>query len=118
MSEPDFTLPQRRAAKARLESAGGGGDDQGMLERRVAVLEGDMKEVKGSLGRIERLLEKMDGRLDRADERLRKVEVDIAGLRERAAALPTTWTVLLAMFGMAFTVSGLILAIMRFGVPR
>lgn len=102
----------------RLAGDGGGGDDGGMLETRVAALESDIREVKGSLGRIEALLGKIEARMDRMDERLRKVEIDVAGLRERVLALPTTWTVLTAMFGMAVGVTGLTLAIIRFGLPH
>jgi len=39
--------------------------------------------------------------------------VDVSGLRERAASMPTTWT----MLGMIIAVTGLVLAVLRFG-PR
>lgn len=113
MPEPDMELMRRLAEKGKLAGDGGGSDDGGMLEQRVAHLERDVGEMKASLGRIEAALTKLDTRFEKFDERVRKLEVDVSGLRERAAAMPTTWT----MLAMIIAVTGLVLAVLRFG-PR
>lgn len=105
MSEPDFSLASRRAAKARLVSGDGGGDDGGMLERRVAALEADMREVRGSLGRIEKVLERLD-------ERMRKLELEVAEVKGRVSQLPNTWQMLLG----GLTMIGFVFALVRFGL--
>jgi uncharacterized coiled-coil protein SlyX len=106
-------LMRRLLDRAKLAGDGGGSDDGGMLEQRVAHLERDVGEIKVTLGRMEALLAKLDARFDKFDERVRKLEVDVSGLRERAASMPTTWT----MLGMIIAVTGLVLAVLRFG-PR
>jgi hypothetical protein len=117
MAEPDMSLMQQLAHRAKLESGGGGSDDGGM-EQRVAALETEMREVKAGLGRVESILARLDGRFDKFDDRLRKVEVDVARVDGRVAHLPSTWTLVIGCFGTAFTVAGLVLAIIRFGLPH
>ncbi|MCU0887389.1 MAG: hypothetical protein MUC64_05120 [Rubritepida sp.] len=120
MPEPDMSLMRRLKERGKVAGGGDGSDDGGMLEQRVAHLERDMGEVKASLGRIEAVLskfegrfDKMDGRFEKADERLRKLELDVAGMKERLALMPTTWTTL----GLIVAMTGLVLAVLRFG-PR
>lgn len=80
-----------------LESGGGGGHDGGM-EARVARLEKDVTEIKGILGRIELVLKSID-------DRQRKFELDVAEIKGRLQALPTTAQLLalvMAVFGASF----------------
>lgn len=116
MSGDNLVYLNELRKRAKLAGGGGGGDDDDMLERRVAALEADMREVKGSLARIEKLLERMEAKFERFDERLRKVEIDVAGLRERAAATPTHWTLFMAILGTVLTVTGLTFAVVRIGL--
>lgn len=111
MPDPDMSLLRLLGARAKGAGGGGGPYDGGMLEDRVAALETDMREVKGSLGRIEAMLTKMD-------ERLRKVELDLAEVKGRVINSPTTFAMITTGFGMVLTTAGLILAIVRFGIPR
>ncbi|MTJ81758.1 MAG: hypothetical protein F8N37_12170 [Telmatospirillum sp.] len=70
-----------------VANGGGGGHDGGMDDvlRRVSAVEGDMKEVKAVLGRMEPLLIRMD-------ERLRDMPTakEFGELKGRVAQLPTT----------------------------
>ena len=97
MPEPDMTLMRQLADRARLAGGGGSSNDGGM-EIRIAALEADMREVKGSLGRIETLLRGME-------DRLRRLEIEMAEVKGRVSQLPTIWTIfgmILAIFGAAF----------------
>jgi len=102
--------------KARLAGAGGGSDDGGMLDTRVAALETDMREVKGILARIEKRLDSIEARLERFDDRLRTVEMDLARIDGRVSQMPTTWTLVTTGFGMVLSTCGLMFAILRFGL--
>ncbi len=103
-------LMHQLAQRAKLAGGGGGTHDGGM-EARIAALEADMREVKGSLGRIETLLRGMD-------DRLRKVEIDVAELKGRVSQLPTAWTLLTGGFGLVLAAFGFAFALVRFGAPR
>ena len=111
MPDPDLTLLRKLAERGRLASGGGGSDDGGMLERRVAALESDMREVKAALGRIETLLRGFD-------DRLRRVEVDVAELKGRVSQLPTAWTLLTGGFGLVLATFGFAFALVRFAIPH
>ena len=101
------TLRQR----AKLAGGGGSSNDGGMLEQCVASLEGDMREVKASLGRIETLLRG-------ADDRLRRAEVDMAELKGRISQLPTSWRLFTGGFGLILATSGFAFAVVRLGLPH
>lgn len=100
-----------------------------MLDQRVAALEADMREVKGSLGRIEQKLDKMDARFDkldakwdarfeRFDDRLRKLEVELSEVKGRVMHLPSTWAMVTTSFGAVFATSGFLFGLVRlFGRP-
>ncbi len=132
VAEPDFSLLERLAQKARSGGGrGSGSDDGGMLEQRVARLETDMREVKSILVRMEpvlrsidervqRLDKRMDGverRTDGFDERLRKLEVDVAETKGRVAQLPTAWTYMTTGLGLIVATFGFIFAMLRFALP-
>ena len=91
-----------------------------MLEQRVAALEADMREVKGTLARIEATLARMDARFDKMearfekfDERMRKVEIDVARIDGRMALMPSTYTVIMTMVALSFSILGGLLGIFR-----
>ncbi len=96
--------------RAKLAGGGGSSNDGGM-ERRVAALETDMREVKTTLGRIEALLRGFD-------DRLRRVEIDVAGLKGKVSQLPTAWTLLTGGTGLILATFGFAFALVRFGLPR
>ncbi len=103
------------AQRAKLARGGGGSDDGGtMLEQRIAALEADMREVKGTLARIEAKLDKIDGRLEKFDERIRKIEIDVARVDGRLSLMPSTYTVIMTMVALSFSILGGVLAIFRF----
>lgn len=92
MPEPDYgamgALLGKLQDKVRhLETGGGGGDNGGMDEviRRVAALEDGLKDVRGTLSRLEPMLA-------RIDERLRDMPTgkDFGELRGKVSNLPTT----------------------------
>ncbi len=85
-----------------------------MLEQRIAALEADMREVKGTLARIEAKLDKIDGRLEKFDERIRKIEIDVARVDGRLSLMPSTYTVIMTMVALSFSILGGVLAIFRF----
>jgi hypothetical protein len=61
-----LTAPRFQAAeRPGLEKKGGGGHDGGMDDvlRRVAALEGDVKDIKATLGRFEPMLVRIDERV-------------------------------------------------------
>jgi len=96
-----------------------------MLETRVAALEADMREVKGSLGRIEAALAKFDVRFEKVDahskeqkQRMVALERDVLKVDTRLQSVPTQWTLFMAILGTVFTVMGGTLAIVRFGVTN
>ena len=84
-----------------------------MLDQRVASLESDMREVKGTLARIEATLAKMDARFEKFDERLRKVETDVARIDGRTSLMPSTYTMIMTMVALSFSILGGTLAIFR-----
>ena len=101
----------------RAKRAGGGDgpyDGETMLEKRVAALETDMREVKGTLARIEAKLDRIDARLDKFDERIRKLEIDVGRIDGRLSLLPSTFTVIMTMVALSFSILGGVLAIFRF----
>ncbi len=119
MPEPDLKLMRLLAQRGKLARGGGGSDDGGdMLEARVAALESDVREIKVILVRIEARLDKMDSRLDKIEERVRKLEIDVSGMTNRLALMPSTWTIMTiciaSIVGSMIGVTGLILTIMRF----
>ena len=81
------------------------------MERRVAALEADMREVKTTLGRIEALMRGFD-------DRLRRVEMDVAELKGKVSRLPTAWTLLTGGIGLILATFGFAFALVRFGLPR
>jgi len=117
MPDPDMSLMNRLGEKGRLAAGGGGSDDGGMLETRVATLEGDMREIKGILARIEKRLDAIDTKLDKFDERLRRVETEIAELKGRVSQLPSTWVMVTFGVSMTLTLAGFVLALFRLGLP-
>ena len=110
MAEPDLTLLVRLRDRAKLAGAGGGSDNGGM-ERRVAALEADMRELKATLGRIETFLRGLD-------DRFRRVEVDVAELKGKVSHFPTAWTLLTGGIGLTLATFGFAFALVRFGLPR
>ncbi len=72
-----------------------------------------MREVKGTLGRIEAMLAKMDARFEKFDERMRKVEADVARIDGRTGLMPSTYTVIMTMVALSFSILGGVLAIFR-----
>ncbi len=70
-----------------------------------------MREVKTTLGRIEALLRGFD-------DRLRRVEIDVAGLKGKVSQLPTAWTLLTGGTGLILATFGFAFALVRFGLPR
>lgn len=79
-----------------------------------------MREVKGTLARIEATLaqmdarfDKMEARFDKFDERMRKVEIDVARIDGRLGLLPSTYTVIMTMVALSFSILGGVLAIFR-----
>ena len=111
MSDNNLIHLDELRRKARLAGSGGGSDDGGVLDRRVAALEADMREVKTTLGRIEALLRSLD-------DRVRKVEVDVAELKGKVSQLPTAWTLLTGGTGLILATFGFAFALVRFGLPR
>ncbi|HEV7266298.1 MAG TPA: hypothetical protein VGN83_15450 [Falsiroseomonas sp.] len=110
MPEPDFSLLEHLAQKARSGGRGSGSDDGSMLEQRVAALEADMREVKSILGRMEPLLRSID-------DRLRKIEIETAEMKGRVSQLPTAWTFITAGIGLVLGTFGFIFALLRFALP-
>lgn len=100
-----------------------------MLDQRVATLEADMREAKGSLARLEQKLDRMDARFDRFDakldarfetfdDRLRKLEIDVAEVKGRVISLPTTWAMITTSFGAVFATIGFLFGLLKvFGLP-
>ncbi len=72
---------------------------------RAPICEADMREVKGSLARIEKVLERMD-------ERFRKLEIEVAEVKGRVSQLPNTWQMLVG----GLTMIGFVFALVRFGL--
>ncbi len=72
---------------------------------RAPNCEADMREVKGSLARIEKVLERMD-------ERFRKLEIEVAEVKGRVSQLPNTWQMLVG----GLTMIGFVFALVRFGL--
>ena len=80
------------------------------MEARLIALEGDVREIKIILGRLEPLLGRMD-------DRLRGVELGVAELKGRVSELPTTmlvFTHMLGLLGGVVAIMGLTLAVGRF----
>ncbi len=111
MGDSDLIRLDELRRKARLAGSGGGSDDGGMLDQRVAALEADMREVKTTLGRIEALLRGFD-------DRLRRVETDVAGTKGKLSQLPTAWTMFTGGFALILTTFGFAFVLLRFGSPR
>jgi chromosome segregation ATPase len=125
MPDPDYSLMAVWKRQATLAGGGGGSDDGGnMLDQRVATLEADMREVKRTLLRLEQKLDKtdarfdkIDGRLEKFDERMRKIEVDVARIDGRLSLMPSTYTMIMTMVALSFSILGGVLAIFRFAGP-
>lgn len=93
------TIDQLNQAAARGFKGGGGGDD-GMMER-LAIVETKLTGVEGRMDRLETRMDRLEGRMDGIDGRLRGVETGLATLTERVAHLPSK----------GFMVTGFILAL-------
>jgi hypothetical protein len=108
MAEPDSKFIREMIARTvdervnGLEKGGGGGHDGGMDDvlRRVAALEGDVKEVKAGLKAL-------------VDE-VHSNGVDLAEIKGRLANMPSTFQMLtwfvgvsIAMVGLTFTIARL-----------
>lgn len=109
-------LPFPGEHKGQGEGSDGSGPEDPMLERRVEILEADMKEVKASLSRLET-------GFARIEERLSHVATvsDIATVRESVARLdgkltqiPTTWQIIGILAGLLFGVASLVYATNNF----
>ena len=118
MSDGNLIHLDELRRKARLAGSGGGSDDGGMLEQRVAALESDMREVKATLGRIETLIRGVDERMRGFDDRLRHVEVDLAELKGKVSRIPTGWTLFTGGSSLIPAIFGCAFALLRFGLPR
>ena len=109
MSDNNLIHLDKLRRKAKL--AGGGGSDDGGMQRRVAALEGDMREIKATLGRVETFLRGLD-------DRFRRIEADVAELKGKVSQLPTAWTLLTGGIGLIPATFGFAFALVRFGLPR
>lgn len=118
MSDTNLIHLDELRRKAKLAGSGGGSDDGGMLDQRVAALESDMREVKATLGRIEALIRGLDDRLRGLDDRVRRVEIEMAEVKGRISQLPTAWMMLTGGVGLMLAIFGGSLALLRFGLPR
>ena len=105
MPEPDDTLMRQLRERGRLANGGGGSDDGGMLDTRVATLEVEPREIRATLGRIDITLRSMD-------ERLCGIEKDVGELKGRVSQIPNVWQVLIG--GASFI--GIAFAAVRFGL--
>lgn len=87
------------ATREPLNRGGGGGTSGGMedLIRRVSAVEGDMKDVKANLKRIDQTVNRIDGRISQ---------------------MPTAFQLLGMIIGIVFTVMGATFALIRFGLPH
>jgi hypothetical protein len=125
VAELDLTFMQRLAERAKLAGRGGGSDDGGMLEQRVAALEADMRDVKSILARMEPVLravgdgvQRLDKRMDGVDDRLRRLELETAEMKGKVSQLPTAWTFISAGIGLVLGTFGFVFALLRFVIPR
>ena len=118
MSDANLVHLDELRRNAKLAGSGGGSDDGGMLDQRVAALETDMREVKTALGRIEALIRGVDDRLRGFDGRLRRVETDLVELKGKISHLPTGWTLFTGGTGLILGTFALAFALLRFGLPR
>jgi archaellum component FlaC len=96
MAEIDYSLPDRRLDRLENKTtpglkSGGGGDRFDPMEARVANLE---------------------NRFDRFEAKLDGVVKDLAEVKGRIGAMPTTWQLL----GMILAIMGASFAIIRFGL--
>jgi hypothetical protein len=97
----DEAKRSRDMALARVPTVGGGGHDGGMsdLERRLFGVETRVSAVESRMGVLEL---KVDA-----------LRIDVAELKGKVSQLPTVWAMVFANFGLAVTVSALVLAIAR-----
>jgi hypothetical protein len=94
----------------RFPGSGGSGPEDPMIERRVARLEDDMKDIKSSLKSIE--------------SKLGSIEVSVAemkgragGVESRLSAMPTTWQLMTFTIGAVLGSAGLAFTFARFLKP-
>ncbi|MBP7066469.1 hypothetical protein [Ferrovibrio sp.] len=83
-----YSLDERRGRSGAGGYGGGAGNDGGLppgLDARVAKLEADTKEIKDMLTRMEPVLA--------------KINVDIAEIKGRVSAMPTTWQLIGLVIG-------------------
>ena len=77
MSDNNLANLHELRRKAKLAGGGGSSKDGGM-ERRLADLEADMRELKATLGRVETFLRALD-------DRFRRTEADVAEVKGKVS---------------------------------
>ena len=85
------------------KSGGGSGPEDPMLERRVDILEADMKDVKSSLSRIEVTLASIQAtiaQMPKASD-FTRLSNEVAEIKGKVSNLPTIWTILGVEIGRA-----------------
>lgn len=96
--------------------AGGGGPEDTMLEKRVETLEGDMKDVKATLSRLEIAFARFEERLSHtataAD--VENVRASIARVEGRLSQIPSTWQIVGILAALLFGVASVVFATTNF----
>jgi hypothetical protein len=105
-----------------LAGAGGGPHDPGMemrlqrLEDAIPRIESLIRSIDDRIGRVEDrlgLVEDRLGRMEKEVEQVRVIQVELAEVKGRVGALPTTWAMLTAIMAGQITFAGVFAAVLR-----
>ena len=116
MANNVYNFPTTRSPRPGLGkglSGDGGGSTFNPMERRVARLEEDMREIKTDL-KAQREEIRSGFKDLRSD--IGQLAVEVAEIKGRVSHLPTVWQINLQMIGMIFTVMGGAFLILKYGL--